>query len=104
RDDGAAKSVSAAASAGVASIYHVADGPAPTVDELVDRLRLTLGRPPRHVRVPAALVTAALAMPVIGGKARRLFDSLELDIGRLLATGWRPPVGFGTAIEQTVRA
>src|SRR5690606_10602702 len=95
---------SADSTAGTATIYHVADGPAPAVDELVDRLRLALGRPPRHVRVPAALVAAALAAPVIGGRARRLFDSLELDTGRLLAAGWRPPVGFDAAIEQTVRA
>lgn len=87
-----------------ACIYHIADGPAPSVDELVERLRDALGRPHRRVRLPAVLVTAMLATPVIGGKARRLFDSLELDVGRLLATGWRPPVSFEAAIGRTARA
>lgn len=87
-----------------ASIYHVADGPAPTVDEVVERLRKALGRPARRLHIPGALVGAMLATPVVGDKARRLFDSLELDIGRLLAAGWRPPVPFEAAIERTARA
>jgi len=90
--------------AGTVSIHHVADGPAPAVDELVDRLREALGRPRRHLPVPAALIAAMLATPAIGARARRLFDSLELDIDRILAAGWRPPVDFDTAIERTVRA
>lgn len=95
---------SAPATAGATSIYHVADGPAPAVEELVDRLRTALGRPHRHLPVPAALITTMLATPVIGNKARRLFDSLELDTGRIRAAGWQPPVGFEAAIERTVRA
>lgn len=91
-------------SAGVSSVYHVADGPAPAVEDLVDQLRSALGRPRQHLRVPGALITAALATPILGDKARRLFDNLELDIGRILATGWRPPIEFETAIERTVQA
>ncbi|MFA7506586.1 MAG: NAD-dependent epimerase/dehydratase family protein [Burkholderiaceae bacterium] len=96
----------AAAGPGVgrAAVYHVTDGPAPTVDELVGRLREALGRPRRQLRVPAILVSTLLAMPMIGHRARRLFGSLELDSHRLLAAGWRPPVAFGEAVERTVRA
>lgn len=90
--------------AGSASVYHVTDGPAPTVDELVGRLREALGHPRRQLRVPGVVLSALLAMPVLGHRARRLFGSLELDNGRLLAAGWRPPVPFGEAIERTVRA
>jgi nucleoside-diphosphate-sugar epimerase len=86
------------------SIYHVADGPAPTVDEVIDRLRRALGRRPRRLRVPAAFLDAMLAMPIVGARARRLFDSLELDIGRLLDAGWQPPVAFDAAIECTARS
>ena len=104
RSDDFVDGAASAPRAGAAAIYHVADGPAPTVDELVDRLRTALGRPHRHLRVPGAVIAAMLATPIIGDKARRLFGSLELDIGRILAAGWQPPVEFDAAIEQTVRA
>jgi UDP-glucose 4-epimerase len=87
-----------------ATIYHVADGPAPTIDEVVERLRRVLGRPVRRLRLPVVLVDAVLATPVLGDRARRLFGNLELDTGRLLAEGWRPPVPFDAAVERTARA
>lgn len=87
-----------------ATIYHVADGPAPTIDEVVERLRRVLGRPVRRLRLPVVLVDAVLATPVLGDRARRLFGNLELDTGRLLAEGWHPPVPFDAAVERTARA
>jgi len=104
RGEDAVEPAATDSSTGAATTYHVADGPAPSVDELIDRLRRALGRPSRHLRVPGALIAAMLATPVIGNRARRLFDSLELSIDRILAAGWRPPVDFDTAIERTVHA
>lgn len=89
---------------GTAAVYHVADGPAPSVEAVVDALRRRLGRPLRRIGIPAAVLDAVAGLPRIGAIAQRLFGSLELDISRLLATGWRAPVSFDAALDETVRA
>jgi UDP-glucose 4-epimerase len=86
------------------ALYHVADGPAQTVDALLTQLRAALGRPHRRLPMPAPLLELALALPGLGRRIRPLFESLELDTRRLEQAGWTPPVAFGEAIRRTVVA
>lgn len=92
------------AAAGTIRTCHVADGPALPLEEIVAVLRRALGRPARRIRVPGGLVRGALALPVAGTRLARIFGSLELDAGRMLAAGWQPPTAAVAALEQTALA
>lgn len=89
---------------GTATIYHVTDGPALSLDEVVGCLRRALGRAQRQLPLPALARTAMLRLPFVGARARRLLASLELDPARLAAAGWQAPVEARAALAQTARA
>ncbi len=84
--------------------YLVADPGPMTVGEIVVALRRGMGRPPRVVPVPAALMGAALRLAGRGEWVERLNGSLVAMPEGLLSAGWRPPVQGPDALEALGRA
>jgi nucleoside-diphosphate-sugar epimerase len=84
--------------------FLASDGEDLSTTELLTRLGRALGRPARLVPVPAALLRAAAGLLGKAEVARRLCDSLQVDIEstrRRLA--WHPPVPIDRALEATAR-
>jgi nucleoside-diphosphate-sugar epimerase len=93
-------------------IYNYADGPDPTMAELTELIRMTLGLgpPAAHRSRPSALIRAAFgavrarwggattAMSV--AKVRRFCGNTQFTSSRLAATGFRPPFALREAIQQ----
>jgi UDP-glucose 4-epimerase len=86
-------------------IYHVSDGQDLPVGELVRRLRVALGRPPRLWRVPGRLAATGARLLGRGDLADRLFSPLQVDTGKIQRDlGWRPPFAVDVALRLTAEA
>lgn len=88
--------------------FFVSDDHDVSVAQLLDEIRRRLGRPRRLVHVWEPLLQALLRLAgTLGlapaGSFGRLFVPLQVDVGALLALGWRPPVDFDEALAETVR-
>jgi UDP-glucose 4-epimerase len=84
--------------------YVVAD-PAPvTFAEIILTLRKALGRPPRLVKVPPALLTASLRLAGQSALAERIGGTLVADAHKLRMAGWRPPVDTLRGLTRMVQA
>lgn len=71
--------------------FLVSDGEDVSTRDLLVRIGGALGRPPRLVPVPPALLAVALTALGRKGLAERLLGSLAVDAGKLRrVTGWRP--------------
>lgn len=94
--------LSHAAAAG--QTYLVRDGEDLSTPELVHRLALALGRRPRMLPVPAAMLKLAASCLGRGAAAERLLGSLTIDDSRLRADlAWRPPFTVEQGLAQTAR-
>jgi nucleoside-diphosphate-sugar epimerase len=85
-------------------VLMAGDGEDLSTPDLLRRAANALGTRARLLPVPPLLLRAAAAAVGKGGVARRLCDSLQVDIGktrRLL--GWTPPVGVDEALRRTAR-
>ena len=85
--------------------FMASDGEDLSTTELLRRLGDALGRPARLLPLPSVLLTAGAAL--VGRKdiARRLCDSLQVDIGKTRTLlMWRPPVSVAAALESTAHA
>lgn len=83
--------------------FMVSDGEDVSSAELLRMLAAAMGRPSRLWRAPPALLAALAALCGQSAPAGRLLDSLQVDGGEARARlGWKPVVGMGRAIEQTV--
>jgi len=72
-------------------VYVVSDGLAVALADMLSWLRRGMGRPPRLVAVPPALLRALL-LPVGGRVAESLLGDLEVDSASFReAFGWVPP-------------
>ncbi len=83
--------------------YLVRDAEDLSTRELVARIRRALGRPPRLVPVPPALLRAGAALAGQGAAADRLLGTLTLDdslIRRELS--WQPPYGIDAGLAATI--
>jgi nucleoside-diphosphate-sugar epimerase len=85
--------------------FMAGDGEDLSTTELLRRLGDALGRPARLLPLPPVILKAGAALVGKQDIARRLCDSLQVDIGktRRLLT-WRPPVTFADALALTARA
>ncbi len=82
--------------------YLVADAETLVLPELVRQLGLALDRPARLIPVPAGVLLAVAGLLGKRTSARRLTDSLEVDIsGIRTALGWRPPVSVMAGMRAT---
>lgn len=85
-------------------ILLVADGEDLSTTELLRRLAGEMGKKALLLPVPANIVTAGMGLCGLGGQARRLCASLQVNIDQTTALlGWRPPVSTHTALHKTVR-
>lgn len=85
--------------------FMASDGEDLSTTGLLRRLGEALGRPARLFAVPPVMLYAGAALVGRPDIARRLCDSLQVDIGktrRLL--DWGPPVTVADALAITVRA
>jgi len=82
--------------------YLVADQETLVLPEMVRQLGLALGRPARLIPAPPGVLLALAALFGKRAWARRLTDSLEVDIsGIRTALGWRPPVSVMDGLRAT---
>lgn len=69
---------------------------------LLRRMATAMGRQSRLVRVPAPLLRMAMRMIGKAGMARRLCESLQVDIGKTQTMlDWTPPLGVEDALAET---
>jgi nucleoside-diphosphate-sugar epimerase len=81
--------------------FLVSDGDDVSTGELIRRLRRAMGQPSRLVPVPPILLMAASATIGYREAARRLIDSLQVDISKARRVlGWTPPVSVDEGLRR----
>ncbi|PWF48897.1 UDP-glucose 4-epimerase family protein [Massilia glaciei] len=84
-------------------IFMVSDGNDVSVAELVGMIAKAMGRRPRLIPLPVALLDAGARMLGKGAVAERVLGSLQVDIASTQVTlEWTPVIGTQAAIDQTV--
>ena len=80
-------------------IFLVADEEQVSTPEFITRLAKAAGKSPRLFPVPTSVLSGLLK--VTGRKEINdsLIGSLELDLSKTRATGWRPPVGLDEGLR-----
>lgn len=84
-------------------LFLVSDGDDLSTADLVRRLADAMGRPARLIPVPPSVLFAGARL--VGKKhvARRLIQSLQVDISKAHALlGWRPPLTVDEGLKRTV--
>jgi len=85
--------------------YLVSDGIDLSTADLVRTMAEGLGRPARLLPVPLTLLRAGAGLLGRGGEARRLLDSLQLDIRETTESiGWAPPKDGWSEIRSAAKA
>ncbi len=85
-------------------VFLAADGEDVSTSGLLRAVARALGRPARLIPVPVFLLTALAALVGKRSVARRLCDSLQVDITDTTTTlEWVPPVDMDTALRRTAR-
>lgn len=85
--------------------FLVSDGEDLSTTDLLRRMAAAMGVRSRLLPVPPALLVAGAALLGKGGMARRLFDSLQLDIAHTRTTlGWTPPLDVDEGLCRAVQA
>lgn len=82
--------------------FLVSDGEDLSTSELLRRMAAAMGRPARLVPVPPAWLEALAALGGRRAVARKLLESLQVDIGKTRQLlGWTPPVGVDEELAKT---
>ncbi|MDR0441558.1 MAG: SDR family oxidoreductase [Candidatus Accumulibacter sp.] len=82
--------------------FLVSDGEDLSTADLLERLGAALGRPARLFPVPVGWLEAAAAMLGRGDEARRLCQSLQVDMRQTRETlGWTPPLDVNEGLRRT---
>jgi len=82
--------------------WLVDDGAAVSTPQLIGAICRALGREPRLIPVPPALLRLAGALTGRGGAVSRLCGSLEVDASQFRRDlGWTPPFSMLQGLEQT---
>lgn len=85
--------------------FLVSDGPPLSTPELIRALGRALGRRPRLVPVPCALLRGAASLVGRGPAVERLCGSLVVDDSYVRAAlDWRPPFDAEAGLARTARA
>lgn len=84
--------------------FLVADAEPISVADLVGAMREGLGRPPHMVKVPAGAVRRLLKSFGREADWERVSGAFVVDVSKLMATGWRPPVKTHDGIVRMMRA
>lgn len=100
-----ASALAAIIEAGGSGPFHVHDGPALSTTEIVETLRLALGRRRRLFGVGTLTAGIAGRTPAIGPAVRRLYGSLELSDARFRQCfKWTPVVDSRDALRRMASA
>jgi nucleoside-diphosphate-sugar epimerase len=83
--------------------FLVSDGEDLSTPELIRRLARAMDRPARLLPVPPPLLVTAATLTGRGDVARRLLDSLQLDITKARTQlAWVPPVSVDEGLSRAV--
>jgi nucleoside-diphosphate-sugar epimerase len=83
-------------------VWMVSDGADVSTPELIRALGRALGRSPRLVRVPVALLRLAARLAGRGAEVQRLCASLQVDSTPVRTQlGWEPPLTLAAGLERT---
>jgi len=84
--------------------YVVSDGEDVSTPELMTRVAVALGRPPRLFAFPPALLRLAGTLLGRGDEVSRLLDDMVVDSTRIRAElGWRPSFGLAEGLARSVQ-
>jgi nucleoside-diphosphate-sugar epimerase len=82
--------------------FMVSDNEDLSTAELLNRMALALGRPPKLIRVPVALITLGAKLLGRADIAQRVCGSLQIDIKKTKdLLSWSPPVSVDEGLRQT---
>jgi UDP-glucose 4-epimerase len=85
-------------------IYHVADSETPSTKEIMVEMGRHMGKKPRLVPVPKAMLKAAGFFTGRTSEIRKLTESLVVGIDKISeALDWEPGYKISTSIEKTCR-
>lgn len=85
-------------------VFLGADGEDLSTTDLLRRAAAALGVRPRLVRMPPAVLKAAMTVLGKRGLVQRLCGSLQVDTGKARSVlGWRPPVSVDEGIRRTLQ-
>lgn len=85
-------------------VFHVSDGDDLSIAGMLRALANEFGRSARLLFVPASWLQLAGRITGRSGQVRRLTHPLRIDISRLRALGWTPPVPVMEGFKRTVAA
>lgn len=84
-------------------IFLAGDGEDLSTAELLERVAAVMGRPARLFRVRVGVLRTAATVLGRAEVARRLLDSLQVDISKTRnLLGWRPPVSLEEGLRRMV--
>ena len=84
-------------------IFLVADEEQVSTPEFIERLARAAHTSPRLFRLPVPLLAALLKLSGRKEANDSLLGSLELDVSKALATGWRPQITLDEGLQQALR-
>lgn len=85
-------------------VFLVSDDEDISTTELLDRMAHALGKPARLLPVPSWVLQAGASLVGKREVARRLCESLQVDIGKTKSLlDWRPPVALDAALRITAK-
>jgi UDP-glucose 4-epimerase len=89
--------------AAAGAVWMVSDNHDMSLPELVTKIAAAMGRRPRLLPLPPALLAAGAAVLGRSAAAGRLLDSLQVDVSPALdRLGWTPPLDVDTGIRVAV--
>ncbi|PZP21962.1 UDP-glucose 4-epimerase family protein [Pseudomonas kuykendallii] len=85
-------------------VFLVSDDEDISTTELLERMAHALGKPARLLPVPSWVLQAGASLVGKREVARRLCESLQVDIGKTKSLlDWRPPVALDAALRITAK-
>jgi UDP-glucose 4-epimerase len=85
-------------------IFLVADEMQISTPEFVRQIARAAGSTARLVPVPVTALQVLLKMSGRPGARDSLIGSMEIDVSKVAATGWRPPIGMEEGLRRAVSA
>jgi UDP-glucose 4-epimerase len=85
-------------------VFLVADDEQVSTPEFIRRIAKAAGKPARLFSIPTSALSALLKISGRPEAYDSVFGSLELDVSKAAATGWRPRIALDEGLRLAVRA